>query len=105
MKKSIIFIISIFLLLFGIFYYFNVINETVETLSRYGSSGNEVKQIQQRLKDWGYYKGSVDGVYGSKTQAAVRAFQKANGLQVDRNRRRKNSSGNRNIIIRKLRRK
>ena len=55
----------------------------VETLSQYGSRGTEVKKIQQRLKDWGYYTGSVDGIYGSKTQAAVRYFQRRNGLTVD----------------------
>lgn len=60
MKKIIIPIISIFLLLFCYIYYASITNESVETLSKFGSSGNEVKQIQQRLKDWGYYKGNVD---------------------------------------------
>lgn len=84
MKKAIIIIISIFLLLFGYIYYLQIAEEqSLETLSKFGSSGNEVKQIQQRLKEWGYYKGDVDGIYGSKTQQAVRNFQKANGLQVD----------------------
>lgn len=84
MKKTIIFIISIFLMLFGYAYYMFVSNNlSIETLSRYGSSGNEVKQIQTRLKSWGYYNGAVDGVYGSKTQAAVKSFQRANGLTAD----------------------
>ena len=48
-----------------------------------GSTGTVVKQIQTKLKSWGYYSGSVDGVYGSATEAAVRAFQKKNGLTVD----------------------
>lgn len=48
-----------------------------------GSSGDTVKKIQQRLANWGYYSGSIDGVYGSKTEAAVRKFQKANGLTAD----------------------
>ena len=48
-----------------------------------GSSGSAVKQLQQRLKDLKYYTGSVDGVYGSGTEQAVRAFQAANGLNVD----------------------
>lgn len=55
----------------------------VEALSKYGSRGNEVKQIQEKLKRWGYYKGSVDGIYGSQTLSAVKAFQKKNGLTVD----------------------
>ena len=54
-----------------------------EVLSKYGSSGSEVRQIQTRLKNWGYYTGTVDGVYGSRTVSAVKYFQKANGLNVD----------------------
>ena len=50
---------------------------------RQGSSGATVKKIQQKLKNWGYYKGSVDGVYGAKTTAAVKYFQKRNGLTAD----------------------
>lgn len=48
-----------------------------------GDSGDEVKEIQQRLKDWGYYEGSVDGNYGKATVSAVKAFQKKQGLKVD----------------------
>ena len=39
-----------------------------------GSSGTTVKKIQQKLKNWGYYSGSVDGIYGAKTKAAVKYF-------------------------------
>lgn len=48
-----------------------------------GSSGDKVKEIQQKLSAWGYYSGRVDGIYGSKTEAAVRYFQQKNGLTVD----------------------
>ena len=48
-----------------------------------GSTGSVVTQIQQKLTDWGYYRGPIDGVYGSKTEAAVRYFQEKNGLAVD----------------------
>ena len=48
-----------------------------------GSSGAVVTQIQTKLKSGGYYTGSVDGVYGSGTERAVRAFQQKNGLTVD----------------------
>ena len=48
-----------------------------------GSSGSVVKQIQTKLKNWGYYSGAVDVVYGSATESAVKAFQKKNGLTVD----------------------
>ena len=50
---------------------------------RRGSSGDTVRQIQTRLKQWGYYSGAVDGVYGSGTEKAVRYFQQKNGLAVD----------------------
>ena len=48
-----------------------------------GSSGAEVRRLQQRLKDLKYYTGSVDGDYGPGTKAAVEAFQRNNGLSVD----------------------
>ncbi len=48
-----------------------------------GSSGSTVKTIQQKLKNWGYYNGSVDGIFGSKTKEAVKYFQRKNGLKVD----------------------
>lgn len=55
----------------------------VFAISNYGSSGEEVKQIQIKLKDWGYYDGEIDGMYGSGTYNAVKKFQKVNGLTVD----------------------
>ena len=48
-----------------------------------GSTGSVVSQIQQLLLNWGYYSGTVDGIYGSRTEAAVRWFQQKNGLTVD----------------------
>lgn len=47
------------------------------------SIGIEVKQLQQRLKDLGYYSGDVDGQYGTGTQTAVTAFQAQHGLKAD----------------------
>ncbi|ADQ41083.1 spore cortex-lytic enzyme [Caldicellulosiruptor acetigenus I77R1B] len=52
-------------------------------LSYYGSTGPEVIEIQKRLKQWGYYDGPIDGIYGYKTYMAVRYFQAKNGLKVD----------------------
>ena len=52
-------------------------------LYKKGSSGAAVSEIQTRLKNWGYYDGEVDGVYGSQTEKAVRYFQRKNGLSVD----------------------
>jgi N-acetylmuramoyl-L-alanine amidase len=50
---------------------------------RQGSSGETVKTIQTKLKNWGYYSGTVDGVFGSQTTAAVKYFQRQNGLTAD----------------------
>ena len=58
-------------------------NATVETLSKYGSRGSEVTQIQTKLKRWGYYSGNIDGIYGTQTVNAVKYFQRKNGLTVD----------------------
>ena len=50
---------------------------------RQGSSGEAVRTIQQKLVRWGYFDGPVDGIYGSKTAAAVKDFQRKNGLAAD----------------------
>ena len=50
---------------------------------RRGSTGSTVREIQTRLKNWGYYSGTVDGIYGSRTEAAVKKFQQKNGLTAD----------------------
>ena len=60
-----------------------IFENNVIALSRYGSRGTEVSQIQTKLKRWGYYSGSVDGIFGSQTLAAVKYFQRTNGLTVD----------------------
>ncbi len=52
--------------------------EIVETLTT-----AENRTVQTKLKRWGYYKGSVDGIYGAKTKQAVKDFQRKNGLAVD----------------------
>lgn len=48
-----------------------------------GSEGDTVREIQKRLKDWGYYTGSVDGYFGEQTANAVKKFQRTNGLTAD----------------------
>ena len=55
----------------------------VDALSKYGSRGEEVRQIQKKLKSLGYYTGAVDGIYGTGTKNAVIAFQKNCGLTAD----------------------
>lgn len=56
--------------------------QPTETL-KYGSKGDEVKSLQQRLSELGYYTGTIDGVYGSGTYNAVKFFQSRNALTVD----------------------
>ena len=58
-------------------------HSSVQGLSKYGSRGKEVTEIQTKLKRWGYYKGNIDGIYGSQTVEAVKYFQRKNGLAVD----------------------
>ena len=82
-KKKIILILTSFtiigIIILGIIFK----TDNVEALSKYGSRGSEVTQIQTKLKRWGYYNGNIDGIYGSQTQEAVRYFQRKNGLKVD----------------------
>lgn len=52
-------------------------------LLKEGSRGDEVKELQQRLNELGYSCGSADGIFGSKTEQAVKAFQKDHGLVAD----------------------
>ena len=84
-RKIIPVILLIISIISFIFYniYFRTDLNNVEALSKYGSRGDEVKQIQTKLKRWGYYYGSVDGIYGSQTVSAVKWFQSKNGLTVD----------------------
>lgn len=64
--------------------YFYPLKNPVGAISyKWGSRGNIVVEIQRRLKAWGYYNGSLDGVYGYGTYLGVRSFQSVNGLNVD----------------------
>ena len=74
--------IACFLLL-GLAVYTIRLDSVTSVLSKSGSRGEEVRQIQQKLKNWGYYTGSVDGIFGVQTKKAVVAFQKKNGLNPD----------------------
>lgn len=76
MKRIPIFILSFILCIV-------FMESSVFALSKFGSTGTEVTNIQSRLKSWGYYSGSVDGIYGSKTVRAVKSFQSKNGLTAD----------------------
>ena len=57
--------------------------ETQEVLSKVGSRGDEVRKIQTKLKSLGFFNGTVDGIYGTKTQSAVKKYQQSVGITAD----------------------
>ncbi len=75
MSLAILFAVNIFIIA--------LFQEASADLYKRGSSGQTVKEIQTRLKSWGYYTAEIDGIYGSRTEAAVKYFQRTNGLTVD----------------------
>jgi len=81
MRRQFISIIAILLVLImvGVFY----IDTSYARTLYWGARGQDVREIQSRLKQWGYYKGSLDGIFGKDTYDAVVRFQRKNGLKVD----------------------
>ncbi len=67
----------------SIFAFFILLQSSAAALSRVGSTGQEVRNIQTKLKNWGYFNSAVDGIFGSKTEAAVKSFQRKNSLTPD----------------------
>lgn len=88
-KKLLLFNILIAFIFAGVLLYnysdkvSDFFNYSKTAISYYGSRGTEVTQIQTRLKKWGYYNGTIDGIYGYKTYTAVKYFQSKNGLTAD----------------------
>lgn len=88
-KRLVPFIVIVFIYAcFGGWVYNNYLTSQISQEAgsialKWGSRGEAVKRVQQRLKDWGYYKGSVDGVYGWRTANAVKVFQRKHGLKAD----------------------
>lgn len=87
-------ITTVLTLLFLGFIQFYEPGNTVETAAKYnmffaprtlywGSQGDDVRTVQDKLLRWKYYDGQVDGIYGARTYRAVRRFQEKNGLNVD----------------------
>jgi len=85
--KSVTFLVAAVLLISSLIYAGTVTvrNEgaSISTLSKLGSRGDEVRRVQKKLKELGYYKGTVDGIYGTATKKAVTAFQKNCGITAD----------------------
>ncbi|MBK5241545.1 spore cortex-lytic enzyme [Clostridium sp.] len=64
--------------------YFNISSmKAMAQVYKYGARGEQVKEIQTKLKNWGYHKDAVDGIYGYNTYLSVKYFQRNNGLKVD----------------------
>jgi N-acetylmuramoyl-L-alanine amidase len=86
-KKLISGLLLIAVLFAGLVFFTDVFAEQEEVADaavlKRGSTGNVVRTIQTRLKNWGYYNGAVDGIYGPKTEAAVKYFQRTNKLVAD----------------------
>ena len=87
--KRITLIIALCACFIGVAYFTVGVSPTTTIESAYalvlkqGSRGANVKTMQQKLKNWGYYKGAVDGIFGAKTKEAVKYFQRKNGLTAD----------------------
>lgn len=56
---------------------------TVKPTLRRGSRGDDVQELQETLIARGYDPGTPDGIYGKKTETAVKQFQRDNGLDAD----------------------
>lgn len=87
MKKQIFASLSlVFVFLFAFagmgFTYFSFIDKNISQTEG-ALTTSETRTAQTKLKRWGYYTGSVDGIYGTLTKQAVRYFQSKNGLAVD----------------------
>ncbi len=83
MRKKILALAVIFALNIAIISAVQSFSHAEAAVYKKGSTGSVVTQIQTKLKDWGYYFGDVDGIYGSKTVEAVKYFQQKNGLKID----------------------
>lgn len=84
LKRLALYLAVIMVTYFISYEYFTPIKSPVKAIAyRWGSRGNIVVEIQRRLGAWGYYSGSLDGIYGYGTYLAVRRFQSVNGLTAD----------------------
>jgi len=82
MKKALILTVLLVFCAVAALLFTTTANADAEVLKQ-GSTGAQVRTVQTKLKNWGYYTGSVDGIYGPKTVAAVKYFQRKNGLSED----------------------
>lgn len=85
MKKYIVILCACLVLVIGVSYVFSLVHVQQNSQNQivYTATPSQNKEIQQKLKNLGYYNGSVDGVLGTKSVAAIKKFQKDNGLTAD----------------------
>lgn len=83
-RKIAILIVCSILVMVGLFLWESSSLEAQARQTLYwGTQSNDVNALQQRLKQWGYYDGPVNGYYGQQTFDAVKSFQRKNGLTAD----------------------
>ena len=73
----------VFVILLTLAMLLSVCGVSAAGLSKIGSRSDEVRAVQQALKEKGYYDYTVDGIFGTRTRTAVISFQRDNGLQPD----------------------
>ncbi|MFA7534240.1 MAG: spore cortex-lytic enzyme [Tissierellaceae bacterium] len=92
MKKFIIITTALTMIFLSIFLFFGPENPKLissnytvfaERVLYWGTQGQDVKTVQDKLSRWGFYDGKADGIYGARTYRAVRKFQAKHGLKVD----------------------
>lgn len=82
-KKGIVILLIMAILATSLVIYSSVRARDGKPLLYWGRRGSDVYLLQRKLKEWGYYEGRIDGVFGNKTRKAVIEFQRKNGLRVD----------------------
>lgn len=83
-NKKLILAVSFLFIFAAVFFLTNQLGNAQPKPTLYwGSKGSDVSQVQQRLSNWGYYKGPIDGIVGASTFNAIKDFQRKNGLPVD----------------------
>ena len=82
-RSCIAFCLCLIILGLSVIIYNDNNTDSAMTLSSFGSEGEEVRQIQRKLRELGFYSGSVDGIYGTGTRNAVTSFQKSCGIKAD----------------------
>lgn len=82
-KVNLLILISLTLLIIALTVFYIPESYAARPTLYWGARGRDVRLLQWKLQQWGYYDGRIDGIYGTKTTLAVRDFQRKNRLRVD----------------------